>query len=90
MLVEAIKQSLREAAKEGLVDATPQPSAELPTIPSQTTMPGGHYTPARNCLSQCGVIALQRSIMCGTLAPHGESGLRCVLTIQATSSKFYR
>jgi len=40
MLVEAIKQSLREAAKEGLVDPTPQASTELPSIPSQSPMPG--------------------------------------------------
>ena len=36
MLADAIKASLQEAAKNGLVDATPQPSQELPTLPSQS------------------------------------------------------
>lgn len=37
MLADAIKASLQEAAKNGLVDATPQPSQELPNLPSQSS-----------------------------------------------------
>lgn len=47
MLVEAIKASLQEAAKKGLVDATPQPSQELPQLPSQSSdrSPGKFFSP---------------------------------------------
>ena len=52
MLMEAIKASLQEAAKKGLVDATPQPSQELPTLPSQD----GEKSPGTCCFLMAGLV----------------------------------
>lgn len=45
MLVEAIKASLAEAAKNGLVDVTPQNSQELPQNLPNKPSPGENTSP---------------------------------------------